>query len=148
MMRFAVILILVVSAGARVAVADPAEFIDDAKLLYRVAACGGETPVDAALQKTVDHHCKLVMDRIAKFRTLYFDKGRAWFDKVEPANLPTTVVYPFGGGDLLSALVAFPNATEITTISLNKPAIRAGCGRCHPLPSIRAWAHCAPRSAG
>jgi hypothetical protein len=28
------------------------------------------------------------------------------------------VVYPFGGGDLLSALVAFPDATEITTISL------------------------------
>ena len=31
---------------------------------------------------------------------------------------PKTVVYPFGGGDLLSALVAFPDATEITTISL------------------------------
>jgi hypothetical protein len=116
MMRFVVILLLV----GRVAAADPAEFIDDAKLLYRIAACGGETPVDASLQKTVDRHCKLVMDRIAKFRTMYFDKGRAWFDKVEPPNLPTTVVYPFGGGDLLSALVAFPNATEITTISLEQ----------------------------
>jgi len=28
------------------------------------------------------------------------------------------VVYPFGGGDLISALVAFPDADEITTISL------------------------------
>jgi hypothetical protein len=28
------------------------------------------------------------------------------------------VVYPFGGGDLTSALVVFPDATEITTISL------------------------------
>jgi hypothetical protein len=27
-------------------------------------------------------------------------------------------VYPFGGGDLISALVAFPDATEITTVSL------------------------------
>jgi hypothetical protein len=27
-------------------------------------------------------------------------------------------VYPFGGGDLISALVPFPDATEITTISL------------------------------
>ena len=32
--------------------------------------------------------------------------------------MPKTVVYPFGGGDLISALVAFPDATEITTISL------------------------------
>jgi len=28
------------------------------------------------------------------------------------------VVYPFGGGDLISALVAYPDAREITTISL------------------------------
>jgi hypothetical protein len=37
---------------------------------------------------------------------------------VGPKDVPKTVVYPFGGGDLLSALVAFPDATEITTISL------------------------------
>ena len=48
----------------------------------------------------------------------YFVKGRAWFDGVVPKDAPKTVVYPFGGGDLLSALVAFPDATEITTISL------------------------------
>ncbi|HEY1815298.1 MAG TPA: hypothetical protein VGG74_23280 [Kofleriaceae bacterium] len=116
-MRWGIVLLLV----ARVAAAEPGvDFIDDAKLLYRVAACGSDSPVDPALQKTVDHHCKLVMDRIAKFRAMYFEKGRSWFDKVEPPNLPTTVVYPFGGGDLLSALVAFPNATDITTISLEQ----------------------------
>jgi hypothetical protein len=32
--------------------------------------------------------------------------------------VPTTVVYPFGGGDLGSALITFPDAREITTISL------------------------------
>ena len=95
-----------------------ADFIADAKLLYRIAACGGEAPVDAALQKIVDHHCKVITDKLDKFRTVYFDKGREWFDKVEPKDLPKTVVYPFGGGDLLSALVAFPDATEITTVSL------------------------------
>jgi len=120
-MKRSVVLTLLVAA--RVAAADPApapgaDFIADAKLLYRIAACGGAEPVDAALQKIVDRHCKLVLDRIAKFRAMYFDKGRAWFDKVEPPDLPATVVYPFGGGDLLSALVAFPNATEITTVSL------------------------------
>jgi hypothetical protein len=106
------------------------DFIEDAKLLYRVAACGGaEAPlpsvlssgdgkVDAKLDKIVEHHCKLILARIAEFRTTYFEKGRAWFDGVVPKDVPKTVVYPFGGGDLLSALVAFPDATEITTISL------------------------------
>ncbi len=95
-----------------------ADFISDAKLLYRIAACGGEDPVAPELQKIVDHHCKLVSDKLDKFRAIYFDKGRAWFDKVVPKDAPRVVVYPFGGGDLLSALVAFPDATEITTISL------------------------------
>ena len=108
------------SLGPHRAGAEPAgaDFIADAKLLYRIAACGGTEPVDAKLQKIVEHHCKNITDRIDSFRAVYFDKGRAWFDSVEPKNIPKTVVYPFGGGDLLSALVAFPDATEITTISL------------------------------
>src|SRR6185295_478215 len=35
-----------------------------------------------------------------------------------PAALPAVVVYPFGGGDLLTALVTFPQAVEISTLSL------------------------------
>jgi len=106
------------------------DFIDDAKLLYRVAACGGadsalpaelssgDDKARAKLDKIVEHHCKAILSRIAEFRATYFEKGRAWFDSVVPKDVPKTVVYPFGGGDLLSALVAFPDATEITTISL------------------------------
>ena len=37
---------------------------------------------------------------------------------LRPTDLPTTVVYPFGGGDLASALVTYPDARDITTISL------------------------------
>ncbi|HLL23090.1 MAG TPA: hypothetical protein VK427_13210 [Kofleriaceae bacterium] len=97
------------------------DFIEDAKLLYRIAACGNaEQPVDGALAKIVDRHCKRILAYIAKFRAQYFVKHRAWFDKVVPADAPNTVVYPFGGGDLISALVAFPNATEITTVSLEQ----------------------------
>lgn len=116
---------------AAAATLDGADFIADAQLLYRVAACGGDaaaplpsalTRGDAALAgklgKIVEQHCKQILSRIAEFRTTYFDKGRAWFDGVVPRTVPPTVVYPFGGGDLLSALVAFPEATEITTISL------------------------------
>jgi hypothetical protein len=103
------------------------DFIADAKLLYRVAACAdgplpdlshGDEKAAAKLDKLVEQHCKLVMERIAKVRATYFDQGRGWVDSVVPKDVPKTVVYPFGGGDLISALVAFPDATEITTISL------------------------------
>jgi hypothetical protein len=47
-------------------------------------------------------------------------KNRDWFAAVVPKDAPNIVVYPFGGGDVLSALVAFPDATEITTISLEQ----------------------------
>ena len=107
--------------------AEGADFIGDARLLYRIAACGdgplpdlahGDDQATAKLQRIVDQHCKAVLAQIAKFRTTYFEKGRAWFDAVVPRSVPPVVVYPFGGGDLISALVAFPEATEITTISL------------------------------
>jgi len=120
-MRRLALVAMLVSCGllGRVASAEPVDFIDDARLLYRIAACGNaDQPVDAKLTKIVDRHCKRIMEYMTKFRATYFDKGRAWFDEVVPKDAPTTVVYPFGGGDLLSALVAFPNATEITTISL------------------------------
>jgi len=94
------------------------DFIGDAKLLFRIAACGGTDKLDDKIEKIVERHCKTVNDKLDKFRALYFVKGAPFFAKIEPANLPKTVVYPFGGGDLLSALVAFPDATEITTISL------------------------------
>ncbi len=38
--------------------------------------------------------------------------------KLLPSGLPAKVVIPFGGGDLLPAMVVYPNATEYTTISL------------------------------
>jgi len=94
------------------------EFIDDAKLLYRIAACGGTDVVDDKLAKVVEKHCKTITEKLEKFRTEYFGKNRDWFTAVVPKDVPKTIVYPFGGGDLLSALVAFPDATEITTISL------------------------------
>lgn len=118
--------------GAAPAHADGVDFIGDAKLLYRVAACAdvdqplpaeltkGDAKREAALGKIVQRHCKYITEQIGKFRAQYFEKARSWFDEVVPKDTPTTVVYPFGGGDLISALVAFPNATEITTISLEQ----------------------------
>jgi hypothetical protein len=118
------------AAAAAPATAEGVDFLDDARLLFRIAACGnafaplpealsGGDPKSAAkLDKIVAHHCKAILARMAEFRTTYFENGRTWFDSVVPKDIPRTVVYPFGGGDLISALVAFPDATEITTISL------------------------------
>jgi hypothetical protein len=116
-MRIVLVAVLALTASAR-AETKGVEFIADAKLLYRVAACGGTDPVDDKLTKIVDKHCKAIGDKLDKFRDEYFVKNREWFASVVPKDAPKTVVYPFGGGDLLSALVAFPEATEITTISL------------------------------
>jgi hypothetical protein len=126
------VLLATILSATSPAHADGVDFIGDAKLLYRVAACanvdqplpeeltGGDEKKTAALGKIVQRHCKYITEQIGKFQAQYFQKGRTWFDAVVPKDAPTTVVYPFGGGDLISALVAFPNATEITTISLEQ----------------------------
>jgi hypothetical protein len=109
--------------------AQGADFSRDVQLLYQVVACGADGALPTALEKgdaakdgklkaTIGEHCSSLRPYIDKFRSAYFDKARAWFVEHEPKDLPKTVVYPFGGGDLITALVAFPNATEITTISL------------------------------
>lgn len=101
------------------AIPDGADFTVEAKALYRIVACGGDEPIaDPAIARVVERHCRWVRERLTKYRATYIDGGRAFFDSIKPAGLPTTVVYPFGGGDLISALAAFPEATEITTISL------------------------------
>jgi hypothetical protein len=109
--------------AARVsALADPAaaaDFISDAKLFYRVVACGGTEPLPAALDApTVEAHCAQMAKRYQHYTEKYVTPARAFFAPLRPASVPTTVVYPFGGGDLGSALVTFPDAREITTISL------------------------------
>src|SRR4051812_11104448 len=119
-MRNALAAAALVLACASPAFADePVDFIADAKLYYRVVACGNSDPLPAGVdQATVDKHCAEMAKRYASFTEKYITPARAFFADKRPANLPTTVVYPFGGGDLASALVTYPDAREITTISL------------------------------
>jgi hypothetical protein len=44
--------------------------------------------------------------------------ARAFFAEKVPATAPKKVVYPFSGGDLSTALTVYPDADEITTMSL------------------------------
>jgi hypothetical protein len=56
--------------------------------------------------------------RYAKYRATWIVEAQPFLQALMPAGLPTTVVYPFGGGDLISALTTYPQAKEITTLSL------------------------------
>jgi hypothetical protein len=111
-------------AGATAPAApDPAvdgiDFLAQARVLFRVAACGptGDIPArfDAAL---VDRHCAELGHATDEYRRTWVDVAKPFLATLRPKDLPDIVVYPFGGGDLVSALATFPDATEFTTVSL------------------------------
>ncbi|HNR88643.1 MAG TPA: hypothetical protein PKM65_09920 [Spirochaetota bacterium] len=94
------------------------DFIDEARWIYVALACGdGPMPdgVDAAARA---RHCATLTDYAKRYRTNFIEKSRPFFDEVVPRDAPGAVVYPFGGSDVCTTLATFPNATEITTISL------------------------------
>jgi hypothetical protein len=94
------------------------DFTSTARLLLAVGACG-EAPVPpdfpAGLLKK---HCEGVNAAQAAYRDSWVKKARAFFAEKVPKTLPPAVVYPFAGGDLSTALTVFPDAAEITTMSL------------------------------
>ena len=94
------------------------DFIAEAQKLFRVAACSdGPVPdgLDAAI---VERNCTQIRAIQAAYRDRWLIKASAWFSTHVPANVPKKVVYPFAGGDLSTALTVYPDADEITTISL------------------------------
>jgi hypothetical protein len=99
--------------------APPRDYASEVKTLFRIGACGNDDAVaDKLPRKAITAHCKEMADLYASYKRAWGDRAGAFIAKLKPADLPTTVVYPFGGGDLTSALVVYPEATEITTISL------------------------------
>jgi hypothetical protein len=99
----ALLIVLLLAAGGT-AEAAPREFGAEAKAFYRIVACGGSAAVDAKLEKIVAAHCKAVAKQVAVFWKRYGRPASAFFAEHRPGGLPSTVVYPFGGGDLVSAL--------------------------------------------
>lgn len=96
----------------------PADFITDAHLVWQVVTCQSEpapAPLDAA---TVEAYCQRMRPKFSRFRTHWGTTARDFIGSLRPQGLPTELVYPFGGGDLMMALTAFPEATTITTMSL------------------------------
>jgi hypothetical protein len=95
------------------------DFLPQARTVFRVAACGpsGEMPArfDASV---VARHCDELGHAYDEYRHGWVDVARPFLASLRPKDLPRVVVYPFGGGDLASALATFPDAAEIDTISL------------------------------
>jgi hypothetical protein len=95
------------------------EFLPQARTIFRVAACGAAGDIPARLDPSVvARHCEELGHAYADYRRGWVDLAKPFLAGLRPKDLPRVVVYPFGGGDLVSALATFPDATEITTISL------------------------------
>jgi hypothetical protein len=95
------------------------DFIEEAKILYRVAACAGSAPIPPNLDaRVVKAHCDELSPKIEGYRKRYVGVARPFLSALLPPNLPAAVVYPFGGGDLVTALTTYPEAREYTTLSL------------------------------
>jgi hypothetical protein len=119
--RIIPVLLLGWAAAARAQTSQPApaDFTPQVKELYRVAACGSTDPVPPKFDaKDVDAHCKLLAGHIERYKARWLDKALPVLSAIVPSGLPDKVVYPFGGGDLVTALATFPDAAEITTVSL------------------------------
>lgn len=110
------------AAAAPAPANEPASFDAELKALREIVACD-ERVTDAALPegvttKWVNASCKDVKRRIANFKKRWLTKAQPFLAGIVPADIPKTVVYPFGGADLLTALTVYPAATSITTLSL------------------------------
>lgn len=95
------------------------DFAAEVRLLYRVVACAGDEAIPAALDAAVvKEHCAALRPRIEAHRKRYLAQAKPFLAALRPPGLPPAVVYPAGGGDLLSALTTYPEGREYTTLSL------------------------------
>ncbi len=122
-MRGLVLVFVVCAFSVPPAAADSksGDYASEAQTLYRIAACGVGDDAAAVARfdpKVVARHCREMTELYSSHRKVWAAKAKQFISEIRPKDAPKTVVYPFGGGDLSSALVAFPDATEITTISL------------------------------
>ncbi|MBA3818112.1 MAG: hypothetical protein H0X17_04425 [Deltaproteobacteria bacterium] len=126
-MRIVVILALLV--GTARAEAPPAELIEHANGLLVVGACANGTPPPAIKPAVIAAHCKKVRVAHDAYRKNWLAVARPFFAANVPASVPKQVVYPFAGGDLATALAVYPDADEITTLSLEPAGDPRALGR-------------------
>ncbi|MBP9086223.1 MAG: hypothetical protein KBG15_08890 [Kofleriaceae bacterium] len=112
------VLITLLTAIEAARAGTPREFLPEAQLLLANGACGSPAQGPAPVLKLVAAHCKVVTAAQVDYREKWLAVAKPFFAEHVPATIPKTVVYPFAGGDLATALTVFPDADEITTLSL------------------------------
>ena len=114
-----VVLTTLVASAARAEPAAGTDFGPQVRVMFRVAACGGDDAIPERFSaRSITSHCKEMAQIYASYKKAWVDEAQAFIARLRPADLPRVAVYPFGGGDLSSALAVYPDATELTTISL------------------------------
>jgi hypothetical protein len=103
---------------------DGHDFTPEAKALLVVGACGDGTPPDGITKELLDSHCepagkeRHVKGAQSDYMDSWVKPATEFFAAHLPKDAPKKVIYPFAGGDLSTALTVYPDADEITTISL------------------------------
>jgi hypothetical protein len=108
------------SAAAEAPISAPRAFDAELEALARLVACA-PTPTPLPLPvPDADHraYCGRLTRLLAQWRRRWLVPARPFLAELVPADAPDVVVYPFGGGDLLTALATFPRGRELTTLSL------------------------------
>jgi hypothetical protein len=133
MKRLAVVTAAVASASFFLAATPPAradggrDFLTEARDLLVVGACADGAPAAKIKPEIVAKHCKEVKKAQEEYLKNWVTPARAFF--AEHAIAAKVVVYPFAGGDLSTALTVFPDADEITTLSLEPAGDPLSLGR-------------------
>ena len=94
------------------------DFTAEGKALFVVGACGEGTLPEGVPAALHEKHCKAVHKVQERYKANWLTRAKPFFTEKVPADLPKKVVYPFAGGDLSTALTVYPDADEITTMSL------------------------------
>lgn len=95
------------------------DFTPTGKILLAVGACGGDGTLPAGFKKElITQHCEVIERTQAQYKKSWLDIATPFFASHVPSTVPKKVVYPFAGGDLSTALTVYPDADEITTMSL------------------------------
>lgn len=94
------------------------DFTPIGKRLLVVGACGDGPAPEGYSAAMIEKHCGVIKRAQQEYLEGWVKPAREFFAHKVPQGLPTKVVYPFAGGDLGTALTVYPNAEEITTMSL------------------------------
>lgn len=124
-----VVLLAPAAAAKKMPAPPPAELLDEARALLVVGACADGAPPPRVKPALIAAHCNAVRPAQEEYKRDWIAAASAFFAAQVPKTVPKVVVYPFAGGDLSSALAVYPDADEITTLSLEPAGDPRALGR-------------------